>query len=53
MAAEVGKQRWVPEVMIGTGGGGAQGLNVMDLIGVKAARELALDMQIKRTAPAK
>ena len=52
-AAEVGKQRWVPEVMIGTGGGGAQGLNVMDLIGVKAARELALDMQIKRTAPAK
>ena len=53
-AAEVGKQRWVPEVMIG-GGGNQTGLNIMDILGVKAARDLALDMQIKgavRPAPA-
>ena len=46
-AAEVGKQRWVPEVMIG-GGGNQTGLNIMDILGVKAARELALDMGMKK-----
>ena len=55
-AAEMGKQRWVPEVQMGgagvSGGGAAAGL--MEMWQVKAARDLALDMRIggaARSAP--
>jgi hypothetical protein len=48
-AKEFGKQKWVPEVMMGSGdssgGNGAMGL--MEILGVKAAKDLALDMSMQ------
>lgn len=49
-AAEIGKQRWVPEVVMGgsgagNGAGAAQGL--MQLWQVQAARDLNLDRRVK------
>lgn len=46
-AAEIGKQRWVPEVMIGGGNGspGGGATNLMDLLQVNAARDLALSVK--------
>jgi hypothetical protein len=50
-AAEFGKQKWVPEVQMGTAGAeGVSGGAAMDLINmmnVKTARDLSLDMQMK------
>lgn len=45
-AVEMGKQRWVPEVMIGGGGngGGSNASGFMDLMQVRAARDLLLDL---------
>jgi len=51
-AKEFGKQKWVPEVMMG-GGSGAEGANsaltMMELLSVKTAKDLALDMSMKGT----
>jgi regulator of protease activity HflC (stomatin/prohibitin superfamily) len=55
-AAEIGKQRWVPEVQIGGGngqGGGSNALNLIELMSIKAAKDLALDLQNKGGAPKK
>lgn len=52
-AAELGKQRWVPEVVMGgssTGqGGGANAASLIDLLMVKTARDLSLDMRVPNT----
>ena len=45
-AAEMGKQRWVPEVVIGNGST-APATGVMELLQVKAAKDLALDLKVK------
>jgi hypothetical protein len=57
-AAEMGKQRWVPEVQMGGAGvgGGSAAAGLMEMWQAKAARDLALDMRIvgaARPAPAK
>ena len=52
-AAEWAKQRWVPEVQIGDTGGGSGGsnaaTNLLQLLQVKTARDLALDMSVPNT----
>jgi regulator of protease activity HflC (stomatin/prohibitin superfamily) len=50
-ADQIGKQRWVPNVVMGgsnnsSGGSGAQG--VLDLFMVKTARELSLDLSMDK-----
>ena len=45
-AAELGKQRWVPDVVIGSNGTTPQGTDFMNLLIVKAAKDLALDMKM-------
>lgn len=45
-AAEVGKQRWVPDVVMGGDSkGGSPGLDIMQMYAIKTAKELSLDMQ--------
>lgn len=46
-AAEMGKQRWVPEVVIGNGSS-APATDFMQLLQVQAAKDLALDMKVKK-----
>jgi hypothetical protein len=48
-ASAVEKQKWVPEVQMGGegGSGGANAMTLIELMGVKAAKDLALDMSIK------
>jgi hypothetical protein len=48
-ATAVEKQKWVPEVQMGGegGSGGANAMTLIELMGVKAAKDLALDMSIK------
>lgn len=47
-AAQIGKQRWVPEVVMGgSGGGGDPATDVMKMLQVKAAKDLALDLGMK------
>lgn len=49
-ASAIEKQKWVPEVQMGAGAGGDGGSNAMTLIemmSVKAAKDLALDMSVK------
>lgn len=49
-AAEIGKQRWVPDVQFngtGTAAAGNAGLDLMQIIAAKAARDLQLDVSIK------
>ena len=48
-ASAVEKQKWVPEVQMGgdAGSGGANAMTLIELMGVKAAKDLALDMSIK------
>ncbi|OGZ05981.1 MAG: hypothetical protein A3C93_05805 [Candidatus Lloydbacteria bacterium RIFCSPHIGHO2_02_FULL_54_17] len=52
-AAEFGKQKWVPEVQMGTTGSGASGVNsaqtMMDVLSTKALRDLSLDMKMNAT----
>lgn len=48
-AAEIGKQRWVPDVQFGGDAkGGNAATSLMELLSVKAARDLQLDMEIKK-----
>lgn len=49
-AAAVEKQKWVPEVQMGGEGqsGGANAMTLIEMMGVKAAKDLALDMSIKK-----
>lgn len=50
-AAAIEKQKWVPEVQMGAGDGGDGGSNAMTLIemmSVKAAKDLALDLSVKK-----
>lgn len=46
-AAEIGKQRWVPEVVIGNGNT-SPSTDFMQMLQVKAAKDLALDMRVKQ-----
>lgn len=49
MAPQIGRQRWVPEIVVGSSTGNnsvASGLDIMQMLGIKAARELALDMSM-------
>jgi hypothetical protein len=45
-AAEIGKQRWVPDIQMGgtSSSGGAQATQLMDLLMAKTAKDLALDL---------
>lgn len=49
-AAAVEKQKWVPEIQMGgeTSNGGANAMTLIEMMGVKAAKDLALDMSIKK-----
>lgn len=48
-AAAIEKQKWVPEIQMGaTSGGGDAAMTLIDMLGVKAAKDLALDMNIKK-----
>ena len=50
-AREFGKQKWVPEVQMGHSGAGGNGnaaMTIIDMLGVKAAKDLALDMNIRK-----
>lgn len=47
-AAEIGKQRWVPEVQMGNGSGAGAASSLMQLWQVKAAKDLGLDMSVKK-----
>jgi hypothetical protein len=50
-AAAIEKQKWVPEVQMGGGTGADGGSNAMTLIemmSVKAAKDLSLDMRVKK-----
>ena len=48
-AQAVEKQKWVPEVQMGAGSSGASNaMTLIDMMGVKAAKDLALDMKIKK-----
>lgn len=43
-AVEIGKQRWVPNVVMGSNGASSSpGLDIMSMLAVKAAQDLALD----------
>lgn len=44
-ASEIGKQRWVPNVVMGgaSGGSSSPGMDIMNMLAVKAAQDLALD----------
>ena len=48
-AAEMGKQRWVPEVVLGSyeGSGANSANNLIQLLTTQAAKDLALDKKIK------
>jgi hypothetical protein len=48
-AAEMGKQRWVPEVQMGGSSSGAESAaSLMQLWQVKAARDLGLDLSVQK-----
>jgi hypothetical protein len=48
-AAELGKQRWVPEVQMGGAGStGSSAVSLIDLLQAKTARDLALDMSVHK-----
>jgi hypothetical protein len=50
-AEEFGKQKWVPEVMFGGSGGQHEGntaMTMIDIMGIKAAKDLALDFSMKQ-----
>lgn len=46
-AANIGKQRWVPDVQVGGDGSSSSGVDIMQLLAIKAAKDLSLDMQPK------
>ncbi|MEH6358059.1 MAG: SPFH domain-containing protein [Pseudomonadales bacterium] len=50
-AQAIEKQKWVPEIQMGgdsTSSGGANAMTLIEMMGVKAAKDLALDMNIKK-----
>jgi hypothetical protein len=49
-AAAIEKQKWVPEVQMGAtpGSGGSAAMTLIEMMGVKAAKDLALDMDVKK-----
>ena len=48
-AGAIEKQKWVPEVQMGVGAsGGSSAMTLIDMMGVKAAKDLALDLQIQK-----
>lgn len=47
-ASAVEKQKWVPEIQMGQGGsGGDNAMTLIEMMGVKAAKDLSLDMKVK------
>lgn len=48
-AIAVEKQKWVPEIQMGdsNSSGGANAMTLIEMMGVKAAKDLSLDMKIK------
>ena len=44
------KQKWVPEIQLGgdASSGGASAMMLIEQMGVKAGKDLALDMNIKK-----
>jgi hypothetical protein len=47
-ASAIEKQKWVPEVQMGEGAsGGSSAMTLIDMMGVKAAKDLALDLKIE------
>ena len=48
-ASAVEKQKWVPEVQMGgsTGDGGSTAMTLIEMMSVKAAKDLALDLKVK------
>lgn len=47
-AQAIEKQKWVPEVQMGaSSGGGENAMTLIEMMSVKAAKDLALDMKIK------
>lgn len=55
-AIEFGKQKWVPEIQVGSSGS-AGGINpaqtMIESLGIKTLKDLSLDMNMGRQAPAK
>lgn len=48
-ASAIEKQKWVPEIQMGgTGTGGDNAMTLIEMMGVKAAKDLSLDMGIKK-----
>ena len=48
-AEEFGKQKWVPEIQMGSSGesAGSPAMTLIEMLGVKAAKDLSLDMRVK------
>jgi hypothetical protein len=47
-ASAIEKQKWVPEVQMGlSASDGSCAMTLIDMTGVKAAKDLALDLQIQ------
>lgn len=42
-AEQVGKQRWVPDVVMGNAGAGSPGMDIMQMFALKTAKELGVD----------
>ncbi len=48
-ASAVEKQKWVPEIQMGDGeSGGANAMTLIEMMGVKAAKDLSLDVRINQ-----
>jgi regulator of protease activity HflC (stomatin/prohibitin superfamily) len=48
-AEAIEKQKWVPEIQMGsTGSDGSAAMTLIEMMGVKAAKDLALDMKVKK-----
>jgi hypothetical protein len=48
-ASAIEKQKWVPEVQMGeSGNGGSNAMTLIEMMSVKAAKDLALDMEVKK-----
>ncbi len=48
-AQAVEKQKWVPEIQMGEGtSGGSSAMTLIEMMGIKAAKDLSLDMKIEK-----
>lgn len=48
-AGAIGHQKWVPDIVLGGGtapNGGTQALQLLEVLGAKAAKDLALDLRV-------